>query len=243
MKKYLAILTAVLLIFSMTAAFAFNWDYITAVECSDYVLSVTKYAKINSDLGVAYEKAPGATAKVGDYVYFYATATDAKGEAVHADIEYHHLGNIEFVDGIYRAKVIGDKPWVKISVVEKTAMTDLEYDGKPIIIRDDTVTIGKLVFTRNSDGVVIDVNSRLNVADMLAELAKLGIDIQKLYDGKICMNDDVLVSNFGHVCKNSVTAMWYVEVPLDIPKTGDAVSIITPILAIATVAYVTFRKR
>ena len=246
MKKLFAILVSLVLICGMSAAFAFNWNDVDVVECDEYVLSATKYVKIDSDLGVAYEKAPNAMAKVGDYVYFDLFAADTAGEEVDADVEYHHLSDLETVGKLFRAKVIGAEPWVKISITEKTAVADLKYKNEPIVVEGTTIVIGDLVFTRNADGVVVDVNSNLNVADMLAELAELGIDIQKLYDGKICMNDDVLIANFGRVCETSAIIAWYVqaEAPqLGIPKTGDAVSIIAPALAIAAITYVTFRKR
>ena len=185
-------------------------------------------------------------AKVGDIVYFDISATDVVGKNVEADIEYHHLGNIEAVGNLYSAKVVGNSPWVKVSVVEKTAIDELKYDDKAIVVNGDSVTIGDLVFTRNSDGVVTEVNSDLSVVDMLAELAELGIDIQKLYDGKVHMSDDVLISNFGYVCETSATAAWYVDVEdaaLGIPKTGSA-PVLPAVMCLGVLAFaLSERKR
>lgn len=246
MKKTFATILAVLLIFGMTSAFALNWADAETEKCEEYTLTATKYIRVEGDVGAHYEKAPNATAKVGDFVYFDLSALDAEGEEVDAEVEYHHLGNVEAVGKLYRAKVVGDKPWVKIGITEKTDVAELKYKNEAIVVDGNTVVIGDLVFTRNSDGVVTDVNSNLNVADMLAELAELGIDIQLLYDGKICMNDDILISNFGKVCKTEAVAAWYIEadVPtLGIPKTGDAVSIVAPTLVLASSLYIVFRKK
>lgn len=224
MKKTLAILIALVFICSMSCAFAYSWQEAAAGKCTEYVVDVTKYAKVVSDVGSAYTTAPSATAKVGDTVYFSLAAVDAAGNDVEADVEYHHLGKIEQVGKLYRAVVMGAEPWVKISITEKTPITDLVYKGAAIVVTDRAVTIGNLTFYRNSAGIVTDVTSQLNTADMLEELSKLGIDIQNLYNGKICMTDDVLIQNFGKVCATSDTAYWYVaknEPLLGIPKTGD----------------------
>lgn len=224
MKKTLAILIALLLICSVSCAFAYSWQETAANKCAEYAVDVTKYAKVDSDVGAAYAATPSATAKVGDTVYFSLTAIDAAGEDVDADVEFHHLGNIEPAGKLFKAVVVGAEPWVKISITEKTAMADLAYKGRPIITTDSTVTIGSLMFQRNADGVVTDVSSNLNTADMLDELAQLGIDIQALYNGKVCMTDEVLIQNFGKICATSDTAYWFVtekEPVLGIPKTGD----------------------
>ena len=183
MKKYLAIIMAMLLICSMTAAFAFNWAEVETDKCTEYVLTAEKYVKTAADVGRAYTKAPGATAKLGEWVYFTATATDADGDPAEAEIEYHHLANVEAVGKLYRAKVIGPKPYVKISITEKTPLDELMYKNERIHIEDDTVYIGNLVFWRNTNGMITDVECMDNVVHMLDELAELGITVTDIYEG------------------------------------------------------------
>lgn len=223
MKKYLAIIVAVMLIFGMTAAFAFNWAEAETEKCTEYVLTAEKYVKAAADVGRAYTKAPGVTAKLGEWVYFTATATDANGNPAKAKIEYNHLANIQPVGNLYRAKVIGPKPYVKISTTEKTPLDELKYKNERIYVEGDTVYIGDLIFYRNADGKVTDVDHYNNTAEMLDELAELGITVTDIYDGKVCMTDDILISNFGKVCHTEKMIAWYDEqsVPSAIPKTGD----------------------
>lgn len=236
MKKYLAILTAVLLICSMTAAFALNWAEVETDKCTEYVLTAEKYVKTAADVGRAYTKAPAATAKLGEWVYFTATATDADGDPAEAKIEYHHLANVQPMGNLYRAKVIGPKPYVKISITEKTPLDELTYKNERIHIEDDTVYIGNLVFWRNANGMITDVECMDNVGHMLDELAELGITVTDIYEGKVCMTDDILISNFGKVCHTEKMIAWYDEqaVPSAIPKTGDMT--VTGIIILALVA-------
>lgn len=223
MKKYLAILMAVLLMCSMTVAFAFNWAEVETDKCTEYVLTAEKYVMTAADVGRAYTKAPGATAKLGEWVYFTATATDANGNPAKAKIEYNHLANIQPVGNLYRAKVIGPKPYVKISITEKTSIDELGYKNDRIYVEGDTVYIGDLIFYRNADGIVTDVDHCGNTVEMLEDLAELGITVTDIYDGKVCMTDDILISNFGKVCHAEKTITWYETqaVPSAIPKTGD----------------------
>lgn len=240
MKKTFATILAVLLIFGMTSAFALSWVNAETSECTEYTLTATKYVKVNSDVGSAYEKAPNAIAKIGDTVYFALNAVDTNGEEAEAEIEYHNLGNIEAVGKLYRAQVVGAKPYVKISIEEKTPVEELTHNGEPIIVENDTVVIGELAFHRDANGKVLDVQHQDNTAEMLKDLAALGISVDDIYNGKICMTDDILISNFGKVCKTEAVAAWYVAVEEDvlgIPKTGDA-SIIFPVLAVIGVVAV-----
>lgn len=223
MKKTLATLLAVLLMFGMTSAFALSWVDAETSECTEYTLTATKYVKVNSDVGSAYEIAPSATAKVGDTVYFDLSAVDVNGEEVEVEIEYHNLGNIETVGKLFRAKVVGEKPYVKIFIEEKTALSELIYNGESIVVNEDTVIIGELAFLRDENGKVLDVTHRDNTAEMLKDLAALGISVDDIYNGKVCMTDDILIANFGKVCKTEAVAAWYVvgDEMLSIPKTGD----------------------
>lgn len=246
MKKTLATILSILLILSMTSAFALSWVDVETADCTEYTLLAEKYERIEGDIGASYKKNPNATAKIGDTVYFDLSAVDTNGEEVEVEIEYHNLGNIEVVGNLFKAKVVGAKPYVKISIEEKTDIADLTYNGEPIIVEDDTVVIGELAFHRDANGKVIDVAHQDNTAEMLKDLAALGISIDDIYNGKICMTDDILISNFGKVCKTEATAAWYVveDDVLSIPKTGDS-SLIYPVLAMAGVIAIAvpWRKR
>ena len=238
MKKTLAIIMTLLLILSMTSAFAISWADVETADCTEYTLLAEKYERIEGDVGASYKKNPNATAKIGDTVYFALSAVDTAGEEVEAEVEYHNLGNIEAVGKLYKAKVVGAKPYVKISIEEKTDIAELTYNGGSIIVDEDTVIIGELAFLRDENGKVLDVAHEDNTAEMLKDLAALGIVIDDIYNGKICMTDDILIANFGKVCKTEAVAAWYVENEvLGIPKTGDA-HIIFPALAIIGVVAV-----
>ena len=248
MKRILATLMTLLLIFSMTCAYALNWTDVTETECTEYTLMATKYAKVDSDVGSAFEVAPNAAAKIGDTVYFAVSAVDTAGNEVDAEVEFHNLGNIEAISGgkLYKAKVVGSSPWVEISITEKTDIKDITYNGEAILVTETSVTIGDLVFTRQANGKVTDVTSNKNTAEMLKDLALLGINVADIYDGKICMGDDILISNFGKVCETKAKAAWSVEeeVVMGIPKTGDA-SIVFPAIAVIGVIAIAipWRKR
>ena len=246
MKKTLATIMTLLLILSMTSAFALSWVDVEAEKCEEYTLTADKYIKVDGDIGAAYEKAPAATAKVGDTVYFALSAVDTAGEEVEAEVEYHNLGNIEAVGKLYKAKVVGAKPYVKISIEEKTPIDELTYNGISVAVNDEVIAIGDITFYRDANGKVLDVAHFNNTAEMLKDLAALGIVIDDIYNGKICMTDDILISNFGKVCKTEAVAAWYVveDDILGIPKTGDS-SLIYPVLAMVGVIAVAvpWRKR
>ena len=238
MKKTLATILSILLILSMTSAFALSWVDVETETCTEYTLLAEKYERIEGDVGASYKKNPNVTAKIGDTVYFDLSAVDTNGEEVEVEIEYHNLGNIEVVGNLFKAKVVGPKPYVKISIEEKTPIDELTYNGESIAVNEDTVFIGELAFLRDENGKVLDVAHEDNAAEMLKDLAALGIVIDDIYNGKISMSDDILIANFGKVCKTEATAAWYVENEvLGIPKTGDA-HIIFPALAIIGVVAV-----
>ena len=222
MKKTLATILSILLILSMTSAFALSWVDVETETCTEYTLLAEKYERIEGDIGATYKKNPNATAKIGDTVYFDLSAVDTAGEEVEVEIEYHNIGNIEVVGNLFKAKVVGAKPYVKISIEEKTDIAELTYNGESIVVDEDTVMIGELAFLRDENGKVLDVAHEDNTAEMLKDLAALGINVSDIYDGKICMTDDILIANFGKVCKTEAVAAWYVENEvLGIPKTGD----------------------
>ena len=87
------------------------------------------------------------------------------------------------------------------------------------------MVIGEVAFHRNEKGIVVDAQHvEGNTAKLLEELNKLGIHVSDIYDGNICMTDEVLIKNFGSWCETKAKAVWYYSsspVDMDIPKTGD----------------------
>lgn len=134
MKRLIAIITAIMLIMCMTPALAFSWTDAATEQCAEYTVLVDKYSKVQSDVGAAYEKSTKATASIGDTVYFSITAVDTRGNAVTPEVEYHNLGNVEAVGKIFRAQVVGSKPYVKASITEKTPLDELSWNGEKIAI-------------------------------------------------------------------------------------------------------------
>lgn len=225
MKKIISFVVIMSLLLCMGVAYAYNWTDVTESVCEEYSVSVDKYQKVESDVGVAYRENPAVTAKKGDTVYFNVNAYDEKGEAIEVKIEYHDLADIKVAGKIYSAKVTGNKPYVKAYITEKTAMDELYFKGEHIIVSDNVVVIGDLQFTREN-GIVVDIYMDGNALELKEALAKLGMTVEDIYNGKVCMSDDVLIANFGRVCNTEDVAYWYVASnyengELGIPKTGD----------------------
>lgn len=245
MKRLIAILTSVMLILCMTSAFALSWTDADTEQCTEYTVTVDKYAKVQSDVGTAYEKNAKATASVGDTVYFSVTAVGTQGEPVTPEVEFHNLGNVEAVGKIFRAQVVGSKPYIKASIIEKTPLDELSWNGNKITITSSTVVIGNLTFTRDTSGKVTDVSHTGNAAEMLKDLSALNLSVVDIYDGKVCMTDDILTANFGKVCKTESVAAWYeASENVAIPKTGD-MSVLIPATVCAAIlaASIVWRKR
>ena len=129
-------------------------------------------------------------------------------------------------NGLYAALVTGSRPMLTYSIEEKTSLQELHYNNMPITISGDTVTIGKLVFTRSVSGVVTDVHFDGNILELTKELTALNMTPEDVYNGKVCMSNDVLIQNFGMICKQTATSKWYNDADaiknITIPKTGDA---------------------
>ncbi len=96
-----------------------------------------------------------------------------------------------------------------IASKKKTSLQELHYNNMPITISGDTVTIGKLVFTRSVSGVVTDVHFDGNILELTKELTALNMTPEDVYNGKVCMSNDVLIQNFGMICKQTATSKWY----------------------------------
>ena len=225
MKKLISFIVIMSLLLCMGVAYAYSWTDVTESVCEEYTVNVDKYQMVESDLGVAYRENPGATAKKGDTVYFNVSAYNENGEAIDVNIEYHDLADIKVTGKVYSAKVTGNKPYVKAYITEKTAMDELYFKGERVIVSGNQVMIGDLAFLREN-GVVIDVAFDGNALELKEALAKLNMTVEDIYNGKVCMSDDVLIANFGRVCNTEDVAYWYVVSDyeydeLGIPKTGD----------------------
>lgn len=226
MKKTLAFILAMLLICGMSTAFAFNWAEAETEDCAKYAITITKYSKVG-EVGSAYEKAPAATAKKGDKVYWDISVIDEDGNPVtDYDVEYHGI-DYEGVtaDGLSVGKAVSDYPAVLVSIVEHSNIDELTYENEYLYVNGDTVVIGEVMFLRNDKGIVTDAqHEHGNTVELLEALAELGIKIEDIYNGKVCMTDEILIKNFGSWCETKAKAVWnYTSSPVDmeIPKTGD----------------------
>lgn len=226
MKKTLAFIIAMLMMFCMSTAFAFNWQEAETEDCEKYAITITKYSKVG-EVGSAYQKAPAATAKKGEKLYWDIEVIDADGNPV-SDYEVE-LNGVDYegvtADGLSVGKAVSDYPSVHVSIVEHSEVTELTYENEPVYINGETVIIGDVAFLRNEKGIVTDAQHvEGNTAKLLEELNKLGIHVSDIYDGNTCMTDEVLIKNFGSWCETSAKAVWYYNsapVDMEIPKTGD----------------------
>ena len=226
MKKTLAFIVAMLLICCMSTAFAFNWAEAETEDCAKYAITITKYSKVG-EVGSAYQKNPAVTAKKGEKLYWDIEVIDADGNPV-SDYEVE-LNGVDYegvtADGLSVGKAVSDYPSVHVSIVEHSAIDELTYENEPVYVNGETVVIGEVAFLRNDKGIVTDAQHvEGNTAELLKELAKLGISVEGIYNGEVCMTDEVLIKNFGSWCETSAKAVWYYSsspVDMDIPKTGD----------------------
>lgn len=240
MKRFFSLLLVVVLVFGTTSVYALSWVP-TTEPCKTYTVNIVKYELVPGDVGDSFRINPNATARRGEYVYYSIEVYDANnqkatpGKLVTTDIGVAtDLGN-----GVYAALVTGSRPTLTYHIEEKTPLSELKYNNAPIIVSGNTVTIGKLTFTRLDSGVVTGVSSNGNILELTNELAALNITPEDVYSGKICMSDDVLVQNFGLICKQTVSAKWYNDTNVikgvTIPKTGDAPLNVLPAVLVALV--------
>ena len=226
MKKTLAFIIAMLMMFGMSTAFAFNWQEAENEDCAKYAITITKYSKVG-EVGSAYQKNPAATAKKGEKVYWDIEVIDADGNPV-SDYEVE-LNGVDYegvtADGLSVGKAVSDYPSVLVSIVEHSNIDELTYNNEPVYVNGETVVIGEVAFLRNEKGIVVDAQHvEGNTAELLKELAKLGISVEDIYNGEVCMTDEILIKNFGNWCETSAKAVWYYNsapVEMEIPKTGD----------------------
>lgn len=245
MKKIIAAIAVLFLLatFGCAHAFnAFNWTSTQNQKCEEYAIHIEKYVRYRGDMGVAYSRSQSATAKVGDIVYFNVLAVNGKGGYVTPELSFHDLAEVSFSNGMYTAKVIGNEPSVKATILNKTDINNLWHNNTNIGVYGDTVVIGSLTFTRNGDGLVLDVYCSGSAGDMYRELNGLNITVDDIYSGRVNMSDDVLISNFGRICRAEASASWY-EIPtvvyntnLEIPKTGSRECLASVVIILCSAA-------
>ncbi len=237
MKKYLAMLLAVVLLCICTGAMAMSWGR-TDNPPPTYTVTVTKLDKVATTSGAAYTPASGKTATVGTVVYFTAKFLDAEGNPVQGAINLTDM-EVLYLDGdVVAAIVTGSYPAVRAVYEYATPLADLTYDGKPVTISGDTVTIGSLTFTRRN-GVAVDVSIAGGLADLTRELNALNMTLDDIYAGKIYMDGAALVANLGENVKAEGVARWYTtEAPAvpDLPQTGSAPVYVGFVMILAALA-------
>lgn len=225
MKKFFVVMLAIVLVCVCTGAMAMGWGRIDTPN-PDYTATVTKLDKVATTGGMAYTPAPGKLATVGTVVYFTAKITDADGNAVQGEIKLTDLETLYFDGEVIAAIVTGSKPAARIVYEHNTPLGELVYDGKPVQITGDNVTIGGLTFTRRN-GLAVDVATAGSLGDLTKDLAALGMTIEDIYGGKIYMDDAALIANLGQHVKAEGVAKWYTDTEITpvspaLPQTGDA---------------------
>lgn len=230
MKKFITcLMVCVLMVLFASSAMAFNWSYTPVKDCDEYNIVLTKYEKVASTVGTAFNANVNTTAVVGDKVYFSVAAFEKGGREYNDfDIKYHDVSfSKQLSNGLIECVVVGDDPYVQVEIVVSTPVTSLSYKGNPIGVTASTVIIDGLQFMRDSNGIVTDVNYNGNVYELQQKLTGLGITVEDIYNGKVCMSDKVLVQNFGVICENVARISWAKPTvsnnksPIVIPKTGD----------------------
>ena len=147
---------------------------------------------------------------------------------------------------IYSAQVSGATPTVNITLKSGDNVTELTYKGKRIVTGETAteVVLGNFKFIRDAatgivsavrywDGAALrDVNKKDLSAEsyetVVKELAVLGVTMEDVEAGRICMSNINLIKNFGNYCETVKGICWGEQcvitpnVSLGIPKTGDA---------------------
>ena len=250
MKKSLALIVVfVLLVCTASISFAFNWAYVPET-CDVYTIQLNKYQAVAADIGSSFQKSASVTARRGDTVYFSVEVYDKDGASANpGKVNIVDLTNVSPLgNGLYSAIVTGSRPSVAYAIEEKTNIQELLYNGSRVIVSDEAVVIDGVRFIRTASGIVTDVAYNGNALELTKKLAQFGITLEDIYSGRICMSDDVLIQNFGKVCKQEVVIKWYVEPDeiiqedvLGIPKTGDVSVLAYVVMAVVAVG-VMFRR-
>ena len=238
MKRYFAMVLAVVLLCICTGAVAMGWGRTDNPPPPDYTATVTKLERVATTGGLAYTPAPGKTAAVGTVVYFTAKFLDAEGNPVQGTINLSDM-DVLYLDGdVVAAIVTGAYPAVRAVYKYTTPLAELTYDGKPVTINGDTVTIGSLTFTRKN-GLAVDVSTAGSLGELTKELAALGMTLDDIYAGRVYMDDAALMANLGKNVKAEGVARWYTAestAVLGLPQTGSAPVYIGYIMVLAALA-------
>ena len=171
---------------------------------------------------------------------------------------------------IYSAQVAGATPTVNITLKSGDDVTKLTYKGKKIVISETEVVLGNFRFIRDAaTGIVSAVRywdgtelRNVNKKDFSAEsyetivkeLAVLGVTMEDVEAGLVCMSNINLIKNFGNYCETVKGVCWGEQcvitpnVSLGIPKTGDAsvgmyIGVAFIVLAIVSGVWYTISKR
>lgn len=160
------------------------------------------------------------------------------------DFKEDDLGGVSLP--IYSAQVSGATPTVNITLKSGNDVTKLTYKGKPIVTSETAteVVLGNFGFIRDAaTGIVSAVRYwdgtdvwNVNKKDLSAEsyetvvkeLAVLGVTMEDVEAGRVCMSNINLIKNFGNYCETVKGICWGEQcvitpnVSLGIPKTGDA---------------------
>lgn len=237
MERYFAMVLAVVLLCICTGAAAMGWGR-TDNPPPTYTVTITKLDKVATTSGAAYTPAPGKTAAVGTVVYFTAKFADAEGNPVQGTINLTDM-DVLYLDGdVVAAIVTGTYPAVRAVYKYTTPLAELTYDGKPVTISGDTVTIGSLTFIRRN-GVAVDVSIAGGLADLTRELNALSMTLDDIYAGRVYMDDAALMANLGKNVKAEGVARWYTAestAVLGLPQTGSAPVYIGYIMVLAALA-------
>lgn len=160
------------------------------------------------------------------------------------DFKEDDLGGVSLP--IYSAQVVGATPTVNITLKSGDDVTKLTYKGKQIVTSETAteVVLGNFGFIRDAatgivsavrywDGTdVWNVNKKELSAEsyetVVKELAVLGVTMEDVEAGRVCMSNINLIKNFGNYCETVKGICWGEQcvitpnVSLTIPKTGDA---------------------
>lgn len=249
-KLFVLIVVFVLLICTVGVAFAFNWEYVPEV-CDTYTIQLSKYQAVAADIGNSFQKSVSVTARRGDTVYFSVEVYDKDGASANpGKVNIVDLTNVSPLgNGLYSATVTGSRPSVTYVIEEKTNIQELLYNGSRVIVSGEAVVIDSVRFIRAASGIVTDVAYDGNALELTKKLAQLGIALEDIYGGRVCMSDDVLIQNFGKVCKQEAIIKWYVEPEeiiqedvLGIPKTGDVSVFAYAVMVVVAAAGVMLRR-
>lgn len=186
------------------------------------------------------------------------------------DFKEDDLGGVSLP--IYSAQVVGATPTVNITLKSGDDVTKLTYKGKQIVTSETAteVVLGNFGFIRDAatgivsavrywDGTdVWNVNKKELSAEsyetVVKELAVLGVTMEDVEAGRVCMSNINLIKNFGNYCETVKGVCWGEQcvitpnVSLGIPKTGDAsvgmyIGAAFIVLAIAGGVWYTVSKR